>query len=121
MSDRRRRRRLLAVGLAVGIATVGVFLAIVLQQGPPGGVGVATVEAWLNDNGFDVFRPFRDNVPPGTLLRLEKRGQSIAVPLSDTALPAADPARAAGISWQVDKLRSAARATRRASSESPAV
>jgi hypothetical protein len=86
------------IGLSVLVVFVGGFVAFVLWPKPP--ANVSSIESWLNSNGFEMFRPFRDNVPPGSVLRIESFGQSIAATAEMVGLSAPQVANVPNISWK---------------------
>jgi hypothetical protein len=99
-----RRRKKTKLGIWFGVATllvlVGGFAVFVVWPRPPG--NVSSIESWLNSNGYETFRPFRDNVPPGTVLRIERFGQSVAATADMVGLSAPQKANAADISWTIE-------------------
>jgi len=99
-----RRRKKTKVGIWVGAAAllvlVGGFTVFVVWPRPPG--NVSSIESWLNSNGYEIFRPFRDDVPPGTVLRVERFGQSVVATADMVGLSAPQQANVADISWTIE-------------------
>jgi hypothetical protein len=89
-------------GLIVVVLVLG-FALFVMYSRPPAYQATTAIESWLNENGFDMFRPFRDNLPPGTVIRLERRGQSLEATADVTGLTAqVHTARSTDAAWKID-------------------
>ena len=56
--------------IVVLLALGGVYLYSYMKATSKPLAEVSSLETWLNYNGYDVFKPLRDDMPPGSLIKL---------------------------------------------------
>jgi hypothetical protein len=85
------------LGGLVFVTLLAGFVAFVEWPRPP--ENNSSLESWLHSYGYSAMLPFRNNIPPGMVLRIEMPGQSIAATADMVGLNDSEAANAPDMSW----------------------
>ncbi len=91
--------------IVVLLALGGVYLYSYMKATKPL-AEVSSLETWLNSNGYDLLKPLRDDMPPGSLIKLN--GSETLLVMSSAELFGEDasttsPSTAPDVVWETDQ------------------
>jgi hypothetical protein len=98
-NELRRRPVWIAVGLAV---VVGALFIVFYVWSSRRTIDSSALDKELRAQGYEMFRPFRDDLTPGTIVRLKTAGQEIVLNAAAIGgLPAPQTGKSPDRSWRV--------------------
>jgi hypothetical protein len=93
---------LAGVALTFGI----IYLVVFLKSSRKTPVEVTSLESWLTSNGYDLYKPLRNDMPPGSLIKFADSKTLLVMTAQDLygqKSPTIEPSAAPDVSWQANQ------------------
>ena len=92
--------------IVVLLALGGIYLYSYKKSTSKPPAEVSSLETWLTNNGYDVYKPLRNDMPPGSLIKLNGSKTLLVMTSADlfgNNAPTILPSTAPDVSWKTDQ------------------